>query len=190
MDKLHHRSAWLEQGYLLFAADGPDGVQIERIARILQLNKSGFYHYFGDMEGYYTDLLQLHKLKTEAYLNEIRDLQSIDPEFFHLVVRFKVSTVFHVQLIRCSNNPVFYNLAKALDQKEEILVRHLWSEYLGFQENPDLAMRYFIMIRDMFYTRASLQNITYEFLRDLTGEAKDVVNQLTESNTTQAEEAF
>ena len=70
-----HSLAWLEVGYSLFAAEGPDGIQIERMARILQLNKSGFYHYFGDLEGYHHELLRLHRLKTESYFKEITGIK-------------------------------------------------------------------------------------------------------------------
>jgi AcrR family transcriptional regulator len=52
MEKAKNSSAWTEVGYALFAEEGLDGIQVERLARILKLNKSGFYHYFRDLDGY------------------------------------------------------------------------------------------------------------------------------------------
>ena len=61
MEKHKNSAAWTEVGYDLFAHEGLDGIQVERLARILQLNKSGFYHYFGDLEGFCMELFALHK---------------------------------------------------------------------------------------------------------------------------------
>ena len=63
MEKAKNSSVWTEVGYNLFAEEGIEGIQVERLARILQLNKSGFYHYFGDIDGYCEELINLHKKK-------------------------------------------------------------------------------------------------------------------------------
>jgi AcrR family transcriptional regulator len=182
MDKLKHASAWTEQGYALFAEEGLDGIQVERLARILQLNKSGFYHYFGDMEVYGAELLRLHEQKADSFFNEVSHIKTIDPEYFQKVVQYKVTMLFQVQLYRCKNNPAFYNVAEMLDQKEDVILRELWSEYLGFGDNASLAIRYFDIVRDMIYSRISLQNLTYEFLRKLFTEAKVLVHQMAEEH--------
>jgi hypothetical protein len=39
------------------------------------------------------------------------------------------------------------------------------------------------MVRDMFYSRASIQNLTYDFLHDLITEAKVLVNQIRQTKT-------
>ena len=180
MDKSKHASAWTEQGYALFAEGGLDGIQVERLARITQLNKSGFYHYFGDLDVYCAELLRLHEQKCDNYLNEISHIKTIDPEYFQVVVAYKVSALFQMQLYRCKNNPAFYNAAEMIDQKEDVILRGLWSDYLGFGDKPDLAMRYFTIVRDMFYARVSLQNLTYEFQRKLATEARMLVHQMAE----------
>jgi AcrR family transcriptional regulator len=45
-------NTWIKAGYKLLGTEGMDGIKVERLARILDLNKSGFYHYFGTMEFY------------------------------------------------------------------------------------------------------------------------------------------
>lgn len=178
------KSVWMEQGYTLFAEEGLDGLRVERLARILQLNKSGFYHYFGDMDGYCVELLHLHKQKFELYFKEISSIKTIDPDWFKIAIKFKVQIIFQRQLLRCKKNSVFYQAAEALDQ-EAGLLSELWSEYLGlgYAQSRDLAIRHFCMVRDMFYTRASLQNLTYEFIHSVFSEAKILLHQIAESKT-------
>jgi len=188
MSKSKNASVWTEAGYSLFAEEGIDGIQIERLARILQLNKSGFYHYFGDLEIYHAELLRLHEQKADQFLYDLKHIKTIDPEYFQVVVKYKVPVMFQMQLLRCKNMPALRNIAEVIDQKENVILGDLWNDYLGFCDNPDLAIRYFIVVRDMFYTRASLQNLTYDFLHDLITEAKVVMQQITESNTTQKAE--
>lgn len=183
MEKSNNASAWTELGYSLFAEEGLEGIQVERLARILQLNKSSFYHYFGDREVYCAELLQLHEQKADSFYDEIRHIKTIDPEYFQMVVKYKVTMMFQVQLYHSKNNPAYYNFAEMIDQKEGPILRDLWSDYLGFGDNANLAIRYFIIVRDMAYRRISLQNLTCEFLRKLFTEAKVVVRQIAESNT-------
>jgi AcrR family transcriptional regulator len=61
MEKVKNSLLWTEEGYNIFAKEGLDAIQVERLARILHLNKSGFYHYFGDLEGYCVELIKMHE---------------------------------------------------------------------------------------------------------------------------------
>jgi AcrR family transcriptional regulator len=182
MDKARNSNAWLEEGYKLFAAEGLEGIQIERLARILQLNKSGFYHYFGDIDGYYTELIALHQKKAHDFMHELRGISSIDPDYFELVVRHKVSVMFQMQILRTGDNHSFYMVAESIDRREGVILRELWSEYLGIQDNPELALRYFAMVRDMCYARISFRDFSVEVLRALINEARSVMRQFAEGN--------
>src|SRR5918995_586678 len=104
--------AWAETGYDLFAHDGLEGMQVERLARIVNLNKSGFYHYFGDLDGYLEFLLAMHERKLEIYFDEVKRTKTIDPEYLHLLIKYKVPTLFHMQLLRMRDRPEFYKVAE------------------------------------------------------------------------------
>jgi len=189
MDKLKKASVWTEAGYDLFAAEGLEGIQIERLARILQLNKSGFYHYFGDLEIFCQELLKLHEKKATVYFSEIREIKSIDPEYLCVIVKYKTEFMFHRQLLLCPNHSSFYNAAKKLDGLADIFLRDLWSDYLGLSEHPDLAVRYFDIVRDMFFARINFKNFNYPFLHNLITEAKMVMQQIAEVNKLKADES-
>lgn len=183
MEKARNSSQWVEEGYTLFAKEGPDGIQIERLARILQLNKSGFYHYFGDLEGFFEHLLNKHTKKAELYLADIRKISTIDPEYLHLLVKHKMPTLFHMQLIRNKENPLFANLIERIDREERNALQELWSDFLGFHDEPALAMRYFDLINGKFYSRVSFSNFDYPFICGLITEAKVLMQQIVEQGT-------
>ena len=97
--------------------------------------------------------------------------------------------MFQQQLIRSPNNASFYNAAKKLDGRTDVLLRDLWSDYLGLTEHPDLAVSYFNIVRDMFYARINFQNCTYPFLRNLVTEAKTVMRQITENKSLESDKS-
>ena len=181
MEKAKNSSIWTEAGYDLFAEEGIEGIQVERLARILNLNKSGFYHYFGDLDGYCDELIRLHERKAASYMADLIGIRSIDPDYLNLLVNYKTEIMFHLQLIRSKDNQLFYKTAEKIDQQEEPLLGDLWADYLGIRDNPSLAMRYFSIVRDVLYARLSFKNLNYSFLHSLIVEAKAVMQQMTDA---------
>ncbi|HTF17239.1 MAG TPA: TetR/AcrR family transcriptional regulator [Chryseolinea sp.] len=183
MDKAKSISAWADVGYHLYAKEGMDGLQIERLSRILQVNKSSFYHYFGDLDGFCEALLKLHREYAVHYMEDIRSARVIDPDYLNVIVKYKVPILFQMQLIR-SKKPAFYNVAQAIDQEEYDILRPVWSKYLEFLENSDLAIGYFDIVRDRLYTRMSFENLDYYFLRDIVAGAKVLMGKILLSKNT------
>src|SRR6478609_12021806 len=169
---------WIEAGYNLYAEEGLAGIQNERLARILQLNKSSFYHYFGDLDGFQSELINLHKKRTDDFFQELKEIKSIDPDYFHLVVRYKVEIMFQLQILRGKHHEPFYQVALEIDKVQEVVFQKLWSEYLCLQERPHLAIRYFNIVRDVFYARITFEEFDYDYLKRLVTEAKEVMQQL------------
>lgn len=178
MDKLNHAAAWTEQGYSLFAEEGIEGIHVERLARILHLNKSGFYHYFGDMELFCTALLELHQTKVDHFIQEIRHINHFDPEYLNLLIKHAPMVMFQVQLTRDKKNKEFYNASEIMDQKVGAVVQKLWGDFLELPNEADVVVRYFGIIRDMFTARISFQTLNYPFLHEFAMSAKQVVTDL------------
>lgn len=176
--------AWIRIGYQLFAEEGIDGLQVERLARILNLNKSGFYHYFGDLDSYYSELLNQHEKNAVLFLKDSGEIKTIDPDYLRVIMKHSIPVLFHIKLIRSKPSSTFYKVADAIDQRMRIVLRDVWADYLGFQDQPELAMRYYNIVRDMMYTRLSITNFTYPFLQSLMTEAKNVMQQTVESKST------
>ena len=77
---------------------------------------------------------------------------------------------------------LFYKTAEQIDQQEDELIGELWSDYLGIHDHPALALRYFNIVRDVFYSRLNFKNFDYRFLHSLVTEAKAAVQPTTESD--------
>ena len=184
MDKARNASVWTEQGYSLFAEEGLDGIQIERLARILQLNKSGFYHYFGDLEGYCEEIVKLHHRKVDYFLQDVGKVNRVDPDYLLVLVKHAPTVMAQVQCTRHKHSQSFYQASEVVDRKLNSAIQQLWSDYLGVT-NPDLVVRYFSIIRDMFYTRISFKNLNYPFLYNMATEARQLVAQLISNNELQ-----
>jgi AcrR family transcriptional regulator len=190
MERTRNSSLWTEAGYELFAGRGLEAIQVERLARILNLNKSGFYHYFGDLEVFLSELLSLHEKKAGDFFQDIRRVKNLDPDYLQMVVRHKVPIMFHIQLIRIKNRPAVDKIVETIDQKEDHILRDVWSHYIGFHDRPDLAIRYFNIVRDMLYARMSMQNITYGFLHSVMAEAKELMQQIVKQSVLETDHSY
>ena len=180
MEKHKNSAGWTEAGYNLFAREGLDGIQVERLARILQLNKSGFYHYFGDLEGFCLELLELHKKKVDDFVEEVYGIKKLDPDYLHLVISHAQTVMFQVQLIRNPNNHFLYAASEMVDKKVEVAIREVWCDYLNIPSDTELGIRYHAMVRDMFYTRISFQNLNYTFLHNMVADAKSILDEISD----------
>jgi len=180
MEKHKNSAGWTEAGYNLFAREGLDGIQVERLARILQLNKSGFYHYFGDLEGFCVELLELHKKKIDDFVDEVYGIKRLDPDYLHLVISHAPTVMFQVQLIRNTNNHFLYAASEMVDRKVQSAIRELWCDYLNIPSDTSLGIRYYAIVRDMFYTRISFQNLNYTFLHKMVADAKSIMDEISD----------
>ena len=190
MEKQKKSSVWTEEGYCLFAKEGLYGIQVERLARILSLNKSGFYHYFGAVEGFYSALVQLHKKKVGEFLEEVAVTKKLDPDYLHLLIKYRDVVMFQMQLTRNSSNNSLHDASEIVDQSVSHAVRQLWYDYLDVPDDSDLGMRYYAIVRDMFYTRITFQNLNYTFLHNLVEDARTIMNEIGERRAFEAEESL
>ena len=180
MSKIKNSLAWVEGGYNQFAAEGLDGLHIEPLARKLGLNKSGFYHYFGDLEGFCTELLRFHENKVVQLLQEIKETKTLDPEYLNLLVKYSATVMFQTHLMRTKNNTPFHDAGEELDLRVGLAVQRLWNDFLAIPSDPDLAMRYYNIVRDMYHTRISFQNLNYPYLHDMVTEVREVIREVLE----------
>jgi AcrR family transcriptional regulator len=190
MEKHKNSSVWTEEGYRLFATEGLDGIQVERLARILRLNKSGFYHYFGDLDNFCAELVSLHKKKVGDFLHEVAVIKKLDPDYLHLLIKYAVTVMFQVHLTQHQPNHFFYKASEWIDQRVNIAVRKLWSDFMDASGDSDLGMRYYAIVRDMFYTRISFQNLNYTFLHNLVTDAKAIMNEISEHKALETDGPF
>lgn len=167
--------SWIDAGYDLFAREGMDGIQVERLARQLDLNKSGFYHYFGNRDAYLKRLMDHHRLMCGEIVNEIATTTNFDPDYLHVLVKHKIVVIAHMQLVRNRHIDLLASTFTEMNQKIDQALVPIWSEFLGIPDQPALALRYYEIIHDAFFSRVTFETMTFEFLHEIASEAKKVM---------------
>lgn len=175
MSKVNISHKWIETGYDLFAKEGPEGIQVERLARILNLNKSGFYHYFGEHDVFIAELFKKHRMYADLIAEAYRKAEWFDPDFYRTLLAFKPAVLFHMQLVRYRHLKVYAEQYQVINSVVDPELIRLFATFIGIEDNPDLAYKFYEQARDMFYSRITEANLTEEFLKVLTYEVKQVV---------------
>lgn len=183
MTKLNTRQKWISSGYSIFANDGPECLQVERLAKILGLNKSGFYHYFGDHEFFIELLLNQHQSNAIEVAAAFTNANKFDPDFFSILLMHKQAILFHMQLVRNRHIGRYFDFYRSVNALVDPKIIRLFSEFVGLQNNVELVAAYYEQSRDMFYSRITEKNLNEPFLRSLVGEVKQVAQNFLQQQT-------
>jgi AcrR family transcriptional regulator len=175
MVKKNSMQSWLEAGYIQFAAEGLEGIQVERLARITGLNKSGYYHYFGDRETYLEKLMENHLLISGHMANDLKLVQHFDPQFIEVLLKYATPVMAHNQLVRNRDNKLLVSTYNKVNGIVDPIVSQLFADFIGFKDHLDFSTRYYYQIRDTFYTQITFERMNYPFLRDFLHQAKDII---------------
>jgi AcrR family transcriptional regulator len=166
---------WLQKGYSCFANEGLEGIRAERLARELGLNKSGYYHYFGDYEIFLDALLQYHKEQIPIFLSDAVRITSIDPDLIQILLKHEQKVLFHWQLVRNRTVPACRLCFETTNLIIDAKVAPLFGKYVSLENNEALVLNFFTLMRDSFYARLTKEGFTEAALRDFFVEAKDLV---------------
>jgi AcrR family transcriptional regulator len=170
--------AWIKAGYKLLGKEGVDGVKVERLARILQLNKSGFYHYFGSMKIYLKNLLEYHVEMAKVIAPEIATCENLDPDLLLLMIKHKGFFLVESQLL-LKSKPAYFG-ADA-DESGKIINKELlplWRKDTQLPADSAVALSYLNIILHFFYARINSENLSYQYLHSLTFETEEVLNKV------------
>lgn len=178
MIKSQNYQDWIDTGYELFARQGLESMQIERLARILDLNKSGFYHYFGDLNNYFEHLIRHHHHRIDQMVKEIESIEVLDPDYLLLMLKHNVTVMANMQLLRNRHKRLFENAFSEASHKIDSALVPVWSAHLGIPDQPELALSYLKMARDVFYARVTFDSFNYEFLHNLALDAKRILDDM------------
>jgi AcrR family transcriptional regulator len=174
MKKENSYPIWIKTGYQLFAEEGHEGIQIERLSRITGLNKSGFYHYFGDTHEFLKHLIQENDRIIDEVVEAIAKLDSYDPGFFNLMLQHKYVSFFHIQLVRNRHVRIFREAHQRNNKRIDSLTLPFFSKEVGLPE--DVAAPYYEIMRDTFYTRVDFKTMNFEFLHSMMEKFKNMVS--------------
>jgi AcrR family transcriptional regulator len=172
---MNNSKVWINVGYELFAREGYESLQVERMARILGLNKSGFYHYFSDRNFYLNRLLRYHDQCVDRMLEKVGGIETFDPEYLQIMIDHPLTVMANRQLSINHRTDLFENTLSDIKQKMEKALLPVWAEYVGMPHQPNLALRYFRLMQDAFYTRLSFDRLRMDYLHEQTSELKMLI---------------
>jgi len=172
---MNNSQAWIKAGYDVFAREGYEGVHVERIARILNLNKSGFYHYFHSRFIFFEHLIQHHYDRVALMVQDIENVHTFDPDYLEVMINHQVTVMFNKQLIQSRHSGLFEEALCLVNDMTDRATVPLWASFLSMSDQPELALRYFQLIRDVVYARITWDNFNPEFLRGIASEAKAII---------------
>ncbi len=89
---------WVKEGYKVFGFDGPNGLNVESLAKSLHKSKSSFYHYFGDMPTFQEALLNYHIDRARQIAKSGKVCENMDPDVINLLIETKTDLMFSKQL--------------------------------------------------------------------------------------------
>jgi AcrR family transcriptional regulator len=177
MANTNSEQLWIEAGYNQFVDEGLEGIRVERLARIINLNKSGYYHYFGNQDTYLKKLMDYHLKQAEAYMNDLKQVQHFDPEYIELLIKYTRQLMFTNQLIKNRKHNLFFETLQAINEMLEPVLSNLFADFIGFKDHQEFSAKYFNQVRYMFHAQIIPEHMTYEYLRDFMYQARDLAQQ-------------
>ena len=161
---------WVKAGYQLLATDEIDGINIERLARTVNANKSGFYHYFGTKEEYFKNLVSHHIQRAQMVAAQIQHCDTVDPDLLRVIVKEKIFFLVEAQLLvkgKPLKTKVDTNEAGRIIADEVVA---LWRKHNDPLTDMKSALANVDSIRHFFYARINPRNISYKYLHGLIDE--------------------
>jgi len=180
MSKHNSELTWIEAGYKQFAIEGLDGLQVERLSRITGLNKSGYYHYFGDQESYLEKLMEHHRKLASVYVAELKQIKQFDPEYIELLIKYSTPLMFANQLVKYRHVALMANTFHLINEMVDPVLSRLFADFIGFKDHMEFSTKYFNQVRAMFHAQITPERMNYPYLHDFLFEAKDVINRAVE----------
>src|SRR5688500_1990322 len=131
--------AWIKVGYRLFSYEGFESLKVERLARSLELNKSGFYHYFGSMNTYLKGLLEYHVKFAKKVTEEVASCKNLDPDLLLLIIKYKSFFLVESQLLVKCKPIQFGEDVSTAGKIVGIELLPLWRKFTQLPEEPAAA---------------------------------------------------
>lgn len=170
------KKSWIDLGYELFSEEGHEGLQVERLSRILKKNKSGYYHYFGDKDVFLNALMEEHLNRAHSYADQIILIRDFDPEYIQLLIKNKPLIMFQMQLVKYREFKIFSNTAQKVNDIIIPIISPVFGRYLGVPAEE--AVKFWVLLRDSFYSRVTLKSFSAEWISAFTAELRNVLYQV------------
>jgi len=167
----------IDVGYALFALEGPEHIE-ERVEQEMGLKHAEFLSRFGAEEIFIEALIAHHIELVDDFLEETEHCTSWDPALLNLIVDYKLTVLFNRQLKQHSGNPVFHLTYNRISYLVQSHAFELWRKYMNLHPHMELSRELYEVLRDVFHSRITRENLNYEYLKSLAGEFRTIIEKL------------
>ena len=157
---------------------GFKSLNIESLARSLDKNKSSFYHYFGDLEIFESELLDHHLELARGFAEEVAACENIRTDMINVFVEHKADLFFHKRLRINRSNPAYKKCFEKVFDLYENAILDQWSEFLGLQNQRMFARTFLRLITENFLLQITQDSFTHEWLDNYLREVAGVLQQM------------
>jgi len=166
---------WILAAYKIFSEEGPSGLKVEVLSRIVGKNKSSFYHHFADLEVFIEILLDYHLDRAAIIAKQESECKNVVPELLLLILEVKQDLLFNRQLRIHRDNLKF---RKCFEQSSNMVAEaiiDIWSEMLGLAGNSQLALMVLKLSLENFYLQITPESLNYDWLLNYMKELQNMV---------------
>lgn len=158
------KSVWLQHGYSLFAENGPSGLKVEILARLVGKSKSSFYHYFSDLESFIALMHKKHIARALEMVAVIEQAQTDHPDYVSVALSFKEDILFHRQLRFHRHIAEHLNCYTEAQSIIEPIVVSILAANHGLSDHKSVVRSYFQFALENFLFRATAPTIDAEWI--------------------------
>ena len=184
MKSLKSKKIWIEKGYEHFALFGPENLSINKISKEIGCSRASFYHYFGDIDVFIEELLDMHwQINQEFCSVGASECKKYFPDVYLLLAQYPIPLTFSKQLFLNRNNPV-HNLLfiKTYHAASKAFILELFSEQFGLHHNNEDTFNLWLTFGESWYSRLNTNDLSAAKMQQLAEEVINSVLKFTSSN--------
>ncbi|OJJ15360.1 hypothetical protein BKI52_38755 [marine bacterium AO1-C] len=171
---------WLNEGYLIFALEGPKGVKIERLAKRLQRNKSAFYYFFSTAEIFTDMLLDHHLANASAMAEKMKEATTLET-LTDILIAHKTDLLFNKQLRVNRETPAFEACFNKTNESVGDAFTPIWSTIIGLEEDSDLARLVLKLSVENFFLKITPETFYPDWLKGYFNDFKFLIKNIKKS---------
>jgi Bacterial regulatory proteins, tetR family len=169
------KQKWIEKGYEHFALYGPDSLSINKLSKEIGSPRASFYHYFGDIEVFIEDLLDMHWQINQQFCSiGALECKKYFPDFYLLLEQYPIPLQFSKQLFLNRNKPAYnYFFAKTYHIVAKTFILKLFSKQFDLHYNNEDTYNLWLTVGESWYSRLDCNKLSAANMQQL---AEEIIN--------------
>ena len=169
------KQKWIEKGYEHFALYGPDNLSINKLSKEIGSPRASFYHYFGDIEVFIEELLDMHwQINQQFFSVGALECKKLFPDLYLLLEQYPIPVQFSKQLFLNRNKPAYnYLFAKTYSVGAKTFVLKLFSKQFNLHYSDEDTFNLWLTVGESWYSRLDCNNLSAINMQQL---AEEITN--------------